>query len=120
MIRSAKEWGQRPTAVIMRDASFGGGTGWIPWDYDLISALQLIEDHSDEHGLLVWEKNDSERVEVAAEKKIDRFRAQVDRITGGSKYKPTPGEYFVPRLILHGDEWPTYKEFIQSQIEELE
>jgi len=73
---------------------------WIQWDFHLIHALQIIEDNTDEYGLLAWERDD-EAVEIDAVKKIHKFRASVDRITKGSAkkpYNPQPGEYFVPDM----------------------
>lgn len=84
-----------------------------------MAAYQTITDNMDSNGLLVWER-DSERVEVMIEKKIDPFRAGVERLTGKKQYKPTPGEYFVPKLRLIGGEWPTQKEMIEAQLEDLE
>lgn len=121
-IRAAKEWGLRPTATIMGDSSFGhrlratgdvvgDPDGFTSWDYALIAALQIIQDYTDDNGLLVWER-DSERVEVIADKKIDPFRAVIERVTKKKNYEPRPGEYFVPRLRLIGGEWPTLEEYV--------
>lgn len=108
----------------MRDKDFGHydpvtfevmGSGWTEWDYALIQAFQMIEDHTDDNGLLVWEK-ESDRVEVIAERKIDKFRAAVESRTSGKNYKPLKGEGFIPKLNLLGGEWPTYHEYIQSLI----
>lgn len=106
-----------------RDWFTGEKTGdqneWIDWDFALVSALQVIEDHTNKHGLLSWEV-DNERMVVDAVKKIDPFQAAVDRKTKGSKkkgYTPDPGEYFVPDLILRGGEWPTYTSYIQELID---
>lgn len=129
-LRAAKEWGLRPTTVIMQDPAFGHRdhftampTGdpdeWTEWDYALINAYQTIEDWTNSHGLLVYEVDDhQERVSVIAKKKIDKFEAQKAIKTGGDKYKPTPGEYFVPDLDLRrGAEWPTLEEYIAHEIE---
>lgn len=67
--------------------------------------------------MLVWEK-DSERVEIEALRKTDKFQAQVDRITGGKNYKRRNGEYFTPRIVLRGGEYPTYSEYVATQIQE--
>lgn len=88
------------------------------WDYALISALQVIEDHTNQHGVLIWEI-ENERMDVDAVKRTDKFQAAVDRKTKGSKkkaYSPDPGEYFVPELRLRGGEWPTYSDYIEDQI----
>lgn len=127
-IRAARKWGVRPTAVLMQDEHYGhrvpfsrtilSDTSWTSWDYALISAMQTIEDYTDKNGILIWEK-ESSRVDVGAIKKIDRFEAVKQRITGKQKYKPTPGEYFVPDLKLmdSSGEWPTMKDWIYEQIE---
>lgn len=89
---------------------------WIEWDYVLVTAVQIIEDHTDKHGSLIWEV-EAERVYVDAEKRIDKFQAAVDSRTKGTKqkgYTPSPGEYFVPKLDLRGGEWPTWEEYRQS------
>lgn len=89
---------------------------WIEWDYALVAALQIIEDSTNKHGLLSWEV-DNERMDVIAEKKVDKFQAAVDRRTKGSKkkpYEPAPGEYFVPKLDLRGGEWPTYSDYLEE------
>lgn len=92
---------------------------WTTWDYVLVNALQLIEDFSDGNGIVVWEK-ESESVIVEAVKRIDPFEAAKERTTSRKNYKHTPGEYFVPRLKLHPqvEEWPTFQEWIDSQITE--
>lgn len=91
---------------------------WIDWDFALVSALQIIEDNTDKHGLLTWETA-NDRIDVKANKKIDKFQAAVDRRTKGTKkkgYEPAAGEYFIPELDLRGGEWPTYKEYIEEMI----
>ena len=92
---------------------------WMDWDYALVSAYQLVEDLTDKHGLLRHEV-ESERVDVEAIQKIDKFQAAVDRRTKGGKkgYTPSPGEYFVPRLTLRGGEWPTLQEYFEQQARE--
>src|SRR5690606_37689932 len=88
-IRLAVRVGKRPTAVITRDDHFGhrspitrrvvtAGDEWIPWDYALAHAFQTVEDLTDDNGILVWEKED-EAVEIDAVRKIDKFRAALDR-----------------------------------------
>lgn len=91
---------------------------WITWDYALIRALQIIETYTNDNGLLVYEVDDPEdRVVVHALKKINKFQAAQERITGKKDYKARPGEYFIPDLELRGDTWPTLEEYIQHQIE---
>lgn len=92
---------------------------WITWDYALSRAVQVIETYTNEHGLLAYEVDDpKERVVVHAQKKIDKFRAAQERITGKKGYEPRPGEYFSPDLELRGSTWPTLEEYIQHQVEE--
>ena len=105
-----------------RDPLTGVPTGdrdeWISWDHILVNAYQLIQDFTNEHGLLIWEVGDpKERVTVLAERKIDKFKAAVESRTGGKKYKALKGEYFVPKLDLRAKEWPTFDEWVQSQTE---
>ena len=108
----------------MQDAHFGHRSpssgkqitdGWTEWDYALASAYQVIEDHTDENGLLIWERQ-AENVQVDAVKKVDRFRQQVERVTSKKSYKSTPGEYFTPKLELIDGDWPTRMEFIKSEL----
>jgi hypothetical protein len=120
--------------VIAQDDHFGhrdpftheptGEDGWTAWDYALANALQVIEDHTDKYGILVWERDD-EAVEIDAVKKIHKFQASVDRLTSGTDkkpYKPAPGEYFVPeiwsrRKDADGNEViQTYEEWLTAMI----
>lgn len=126
-IRAAKEWGQRPTATIVKDAwyghrdyywqEFGDKDEFITWDYALISALQVIEDLSDQNGLLSWQ-TEPEWVDVVAKKKINKFQASIDRATKGSKnkpYEPEPGETWVPEIeVRSGRGLPTYQEYLEG------
>lgn len=92
---------------------------WIVWDYALVNAFQVIEDWTDQHGLLRYEVDDPhERTQVLAMKRIDKFEAQKTAITKGQK-NPPPGQYFVPKIeLLPGvEEWPTMREFIEAEIE---
>lgn len=96
--------------------------GWTTWDYALINAYQTIQDWTDQHGNLVYEVSDpKERVIVSAVKKIDQFEAAKTSRTSGNNYKPSPGEYFIPKLDLKaGQDWPTLEEYIQHQIDEAQ
>jgi len=94
---------------------------WLDWDHALADALQTIEDYTDEYGLLAWELAD-EAVEVDAVKRIHKFRQALEQRTSGSKtkpYKPTPGEYFVPRVSSRRKD-PEGNEVIQSYTEWVE
>lgn len=90
-------------------------SGWTQWDYAIATAYQTIEDHTDSNGLLIWERQ-TDRVDVVAEKKVDRFRAQVEKMTNQKKYKPTPGEYWIPKLELIEGDWPTHAEFVREEL----
>lgn len=92
---------------------------WTPWDYALANALQLIEDFSDQNGLIVWEK-ESKDVIVEAVRKQDPFESAKDRITSAKKYDRLPGEYYVPRLSLKpwAKEWPTFQGWVEEQNKE--
>lgn len=123
--------GQRPTAMLFHDHFYGyrdpetgdpelaaGDVYWSEWDYALADAMQFIQDHTDQHGHLIWEV-ESDRTTVKITKKIDRHNAQVERATSGKKYKPTPGEYFVSRVELapgwEEDGFPTFSEWFEEQ-----
>lgn len=81
--------------------------------------FQIIQDHTNSHGILVWE-NASDRVEVIANKEIDKFEAAREIKTRGKNYKASPGEAFVPEVrLLHG-EWPTFEEYIKQQAGTIE
>lgn len=98
-----------------------GEIHWLDWDYALSSALQIIEDNTDDSGILVWEK-DSDNVEIDADRKINKFDAAKTRKTSGKKYKPLAGEYFVPNLRLIDDEkpWPDRLSWLQEKAEEAQ
>lgn len=86
---------------------------WTSWDYALVSAFQMIEDFTGKDGLLVWEK-DSERVQVEAIRKIDKFQQAVENVTSRKNYKAQKGETFYPNLKLLGGEWPTATEYFDG------
>lgn len=90
---------------------------WTSWDFALVSAYQIIQDHTDQDGILVWD-NDADNIEVLAERKISKFDASRDAKTSGKNYKPRPGERFVPKVKKTYGEYPTYSEWVQKQIEE--
>lgn len=95
---------------------------WTDWDFALVAAYQLVQDLTNKHGLLVHEV-DNERMDVWANRKIDKFQAAVDRATKGSKksgYTPQDGEYFEPELKLRGGEWPTLEEYWEKLARESE
>lgn len=98
---------------------FGDSRVFLEWDWALIQAVQMIEDHTDKYGLLNWQV-EAEDIEVDAEKRIHKFQASIDRITAGSKtksYTPQPGEFFVPKMWSRSsdkDRKPTFAEWLGS------
>lgn len=93
---------------------------WTDWDFALADAINFIKDHTNQHGHLVWEYEDRERVDVVTERKTDRHNASVEKKTKGSKNKPYQGydgEYWVSRLkLMPGEEeWPTFEEYYDAQ-----
>ena len=125
----ADKTSQRPTAVILQDFyagfrdSFSGEVDgepvWLPWDYALANALQIIEDHTDsETGHLIWVEQ-SERVTFDASKFTKKSVAAVERKTKSSKskaYEAAPGERWrtVPRTT-DGGPLPTMLEWRDEQ-----
>lgn len=94
---------------------------WTQWDYILSRVLQTYDDFTNDHGLARWEVDDpKERVDVGAERKTDKFQAAMDRITGKDKYKPSPGEYFIPKLELRASDWPTFGEYMDHLVQEAQ
>lgn len=93
---------------------------WVEWDYVLLNAFQTVEDWTNQDGLLAYEVDDfQDRVIVQAVRKINKFEAAKESITGGKNYKPRPGEYFVPETLLQdpeNDSWPTMEEYIEGEI----
>lgn len=95
---------------------------WTSWDHALVTALQVIEDYTDEYGLLAWERED-EAVEIDAVKKIHKFKASIDARTRGTEkhpYKALPGEYFVPdmwskRRVDGKQVFQTYAEWLEKE-----
>ena len=94
---------------------------WTSWDYALVQAVQLIEDYTDQHGILVWER-ESDSVIVEAVAKVDPFEAAKEKATSGKNYKAAKGEYFFPKLSLvywkDEDDWPTFRSWVESQVED--
>lgn len=95
---------------------YGDKDEWTEWDFAIASALQTIEDMTDNHGTLVWFR-ESDKVDISAKKTIDKFQASIDRQTKGGKdkpYKPSPGESWIPNVsVAAGVEEPTYREYLQ-------
>lgn len=118
-------WGQRPTAVLMRDPFFGHRDWfgdpvgdpdlWVEWDFVLASAVQVIEDLTDKHGIPVW-VSESEGVVVDAVKRIDKFQASIDRKTKGTAkkpYVPEPGESWIPDVVSRVEGfYPSYRDYV--------
>lgn len=92
---------------------------WTSWDYVLADAIALIQDHTDDRGHLVWERDDP-RVEVVATKYIDKAQAAIDKKTRGTAkkpYEPAPGENWRTHLRLFPGEteWPTMEEYYERE-----
>lgn len=88
---------------------------WNEWDFALAEARQLIEDYTDRHGHLIFER-DSDRVAVDAVRKVDKAQAKIDAKTKGKKYKPQDGEYYVTELVLQqGKDWPSLAEWAEIE-----
>lgn len=105
------------TGEPIRDAS-----EWSDWDFVLVSAFELLNDLTDGDGNLAYEV-ESERVDVEAVKKINKFHASRDRQTsskGKKGYTPSPGEYFVPKVRLRGGTPPTIQEYWERLAEMAE
>lgn len=124
-IRTAKEYGKRPTAVLTGDPHWGnrdiwgepnGKDEWTQWDFALARTVQFIADHTDQNGVLSWNK-DTPRVEITADRKIDPFERAKAAVTNGKNYKAKHGEYFVPGYELRGGDWPTPSEWYRAQAE---
>lgn len=130
---------KRPTAAIMGDDWYGhrnpitgeplgNSEEYLSWDWALLNAYQLIEDYTDDVGLLAWERDD-EAANISADRKIHPFHAAKDKKTKGTEkkpYKPYPGEYFVPKLTSqrkdeNGDDlFQSYREWVVRSIEKGE
>lgn len=93
---------------------------WLEWDHLLADAFQLIDDYTDEYGLLVWERDDEAAI-VDAVRKIHPFKQAIDQRTAGSPnkpYKALPGEYFVPRMTSRrsDDSFQTFRDWVSTQV----
>lgn len=92
---------------------------WLDVDYALATALQVVEDYTDnETGHLIFVEQ-SDRVTFDAQKYVKKSVAVVERKTKGSKskaYEASPGERWrtIPRLTS-GDEMPTLAEWLAEQ-----
>lgn len=100
-------------------AKMGDKDEWLEWDHLLADTYQIIEDHTDEYGLLVWERED-EAVAIDAVRKIHPFKESVDLVTSGTAnkpYKARPGEYFVPDVSSRrsDDSLQTFRQWIEGQ-----
>lgn len=113
--------------MLMRDEFFGHRhplTGspigdkeeWIAWDFALVNAFHTAEAFTDQNGINQWTKEDPNAA-IGAMKKIDEFQGSVESITSGSKYKKTPGEYFVPDIkeISRGEGLWTFADWREAE-----
>lgn len=97
---------------------------WTDWDYALGYATQIVDDFTDQYGLLAWEVDD-EAVEIDAVKKRHKFKAAVDRATAGTSkkpYKPEPGEYFTPEVWSRRADGSiqTFSEWVAANVKTVE
>ena len=125
-VRTAKEWGKRPTQVITGDEHYGhrdaegnptgNASEWIRWDYILAEKVQTITDLTGSSSVPQWVM-EAPNVEISADKKIDKFEAAKARKTSGKNYKQSPGEYYVARVELRGGTYPTLSEWYESKRE---
>lgn len=107
--------------ALWRDPFSGEPLGepeWTDWDYVLVNAVQIIEDFTLPSGLLAWE-NESDKIDVLAVQKVDKFRAAEQKYTNNKRNKEIPGGYFVPlvRLKPFVKEYPSFREWVESQVE---
>lgn len=79
---------------------------WNEWDFALAEARQVIEDYTDEDGLLIWER-DSEDTVVKAYWKLNRARAAKERLQKKSKETPVGSSPIVELGLKPGRDWPT-------------
>lgn len=134
-IRSAKEWGKRPTAAVMQDDDFGHIdmlTGerkhprdyWTEWDYRLINVAQLINDFTTNDGFLAWELDDpDERMIVSAYQDVDRVEQAKELFSKRNKKRlESPGSYVAVKLIKNRpeDEYPNHIDYFIRQSEKSE
>lgn len=125
---------KRPTAVIMHDDWYGHRdpfTGdpkgdkdeWLEWDFLLLETLQMIEDHTDDTGLLVWETDDPAAV-VDAIPKINKFDRAREVKESAKNFKRRPGTRYVPKLWSRRkddegeDRFQTFREWVERSVAE--
>lgn len=131
LIRAAKDWRKRPTAMVMRDEWFGHRdplTGkeqgdreeWVTWDFRLIQVFQLIEDFTDQHGFLAWEIDDPKnRTLVETTFEVDRAQQALNiaekKKSNRDKLDKVEGSYLAPKLkrMNPGSEWPSHEEYFE-------
>lgn len=120
------KWKKRPTSMLFCDEWFGKRNlltwepmgerdEWNSWDFALVRAAGTIEAYTDQHGIYLWQKED-EDLDIIAERKIDPFQQDIDRITGAKKYTKRPGEYFVPsfKSTRSDGHQQTYAEWLEK------
>lgn len=90
------------------------------WDLLLDEAYQIIEDYTDDNGILIWER-ESDRVTFDAIPRVNKALAARDKKTSGKNYKPRHGEYweFKP-ILMRGTEWPTLEEYFEEKAEKAQ
>lgn len=92
---------------------------WVPWDFILAQAYQLVTDFTNQYGFLEWESDDPYGVvTVVPELKIDKVEQSLEL---GKKNRDTArrlervaGSKLVPRLKKKKDkEWPSHVEYFK-------
>lgn len=96
---------------------------WLEWDFLLLETIQMIEDHTDDTGLLVWETDDPAAV-VDAIPKINKFDRAREVKESAKNFKRRPGTRYVPKLwSRRKDEsgenrFQTFREWIERSVAE--
>ncbi len=125
-IRVAIASGQRPTAVILRDAYAlhrilephwhpdRHATEWTDWDYALLSAYQLLDDYTDNrNGQLIWRDQD-EYGEWLVESRYSYHDAAVEEAQNNRKEKRLDaGERLFARYEPDPEHPATLKSFFE-------
>lgn len=135
-LRAAKDYGQRPTAMILHDPYAGNRKWWsdwlyrerwVPdgsskdwtfWDFILADAFQVIEDFTDkESGQLIW-YDQSGDVFWDVKKSTSGYLEAVEKAQGDDK-DPKPGVrlYAVPTFRDPNDK-PTLSSWLKDVSEE--
>lgn len=97
-------------------AKLGDRHEWILWDFSLMNAYKLIEDYTDERGILLWEKDmPGEPVIFDTELKLDRATEAVVKAESAHRERMAnnPGMYVVVKPKLRAKDWPTHIDYFK-------